>query len=168
MRAKGRIDIVLKFMSDDIARLKFLEDHLTDESYNELDLFLEERVRALQKLSENVGEVIKNKIFINNWKEYPDLRFGQLLINERIVPDIMKMWAVEECDWIARTYPKWASKVLFWGSFGKNKDRPYIQKPIIKMSTTHLKACLETQDQMHPLYRKIMEEEVKKRKNKKR
>lgn len=30
------------------------------------------------------------------WEEAPDLRFGQLLINMRIVPDSMNVWSNED------------------------------------------------------------------------
>ena len=36
------------------------------------------------------------KLISKKWKEYPDCRFGQLLINLRIMPDDSKVWYAED------------------------------------------------------------------------
>ena len=36
------------------------------------------------------------KLINKKWKEYPDVRFGQLLINLRIIPDDLKTWYAED------------------------------------------------------------------------
>lgn len=36
------------------------------------------------------------KLIESNWNEYPDLRFGQLLINIGIVDDSMRVWRNED------------------------------------------------------------------------
>lgn len=48
-----------------------------------------------------------------------------------------------------------------WGTFGKNGDEPYRTISVVAMETDHIKAVLETQNHMNPIYRKIMEEELK-------
>jgi hypothetical protein len=36
------------------------------------------------------------KLISKKWKEYPDVRFGQLLINLQIIPDDSKTWYAED------------------------------------------------------------------------
>jgi uncharacterized protein YihD (DUF1040 family) len=49
-------------------------------------------MREIERI-ERILELIKK-----NWKDYPDLRFGQLLINMKVVADTIPMWNLEDDD----------------------------------------------------------------------
>jgi hypothetical protein len=64
-------------------------------------------------------DVIKKK-----WKEVPDWRLGQLLINEGIVPDYTKLFYTEEDDWLIQHGYCRVEDIKFWGnSYDKEGNR---------------------------------------------
>jgi len=54
------------------------------------------------------------------WLEYPDLRLGQLLINDGYLDDTQFAWNVEEIDWMIKTGQLDFEDICFWG---KNFDK---------------------------------------------
>lgn len=79
------------------------------------------------------------------WKNNPDERFGQVLINLGILPDSFQVWCAEESDILISQGNK-PRDVLFWGS---NYDKDMNQLPQTKyrlikdMDTSHIKAILK-------------------------
>ena len=77
------------------------------------------------------------KWLTTEWEKNPDLRFGQMLINEGIVMDDIRTWSME-----ISTYPlphENMREVQTWGSRGKDVF-------IKDLDTDHIKAILETQN----------------------
>lgn len=53
-----------------------------------------------------------------------------------------------------------AREVCTWGTYGKNGDEPYRRIPVSEMSNNHIEACLRTQPNVYPVYRKLFELEL--------
>lgn len=67
----------------------------------------------------------------NKWKENPDLRIGQLLINLGFIDDNMKVWMVEESDILAaQGLPP--EEYLYWTA-NYDKDENLLETPITKL-----------------------------------
>lgn len=69
------------------------------------------------------------------WTQYPDLRFGQLLISEGVVEDESYAWNREESNWLVdKGYIK-PEDIYMWGTYGKNGKEKiqnwYNNKPVI-------------------------------------
>lgn len=78
------------------------------------------------------------------WLTYPDLRFGQMLINLGIIPDKLRIWNDEEHT-ILKDQGLDDREIMFWGRiYDENHNRlPEIQWILIKdMTTTHIEAIL--------------------------
>jgi len=106
-------------------------------------------------LGNNATGVIVNKIVDNydlikkTWNEYPDLRFGQLLCNLRLIPDIdieNHIWNVEEDDWLIKNgYCKFED-IKFWGvNYYKNgKKRKSTKYKLLKdLDLDHIKNIIK-------------------------
>jgi hypothetical protein len=91
MRNKLRIPICLKLFKKKEVFLKFYNNEL------------------------NYKIFIKNfKDLSNFWKEYPDLRFGQMLINQNIIFD-GDHWNIEETKWLINNNFIKLAEIEFWG-----------------------------------------------------
>ena len=55
------------------------------------------------------------------WSENPDWRFGQLLINLRLVPDNPILWTIEDGD-ILKEQEVGFREYLLWGTYGLDSD----------------------------------------------
>ena len=101
-------------------------------------------------LGNNATGVVVNKI-INNydlikkeWLKHPDLRFGQLLCNLRLIPDIdieNHIWNVEEDNWLIKNNYIKLENIKFWGvNFYKNgKQRKKTKYVLLKdLKTDHI------------------------------
>lgn len=51
-------------------------------------------------------------------------------------------------------------EVVKWGTYGKNGDEPYRQVKLSEMSNAHIRACIETQKNMYPAYKRAMMNEL--------
>lgn len=100
--------------------------------------------RVLDKLIENITnnlDKIKNK-----WKEVPDWRLGQLLVNEGYIPDYTKLFYLEEDDWLIEHKACGIEDIKFWGSiFDKEMNRlPQIKYRLLKdLEDAHIQAILD-------------------------
>ena len=52
------------------------------------------------------------------WMEEPDQRFGQLLINMGVIPDLLGVWDIEESDWLVKNKYVQPEDIYTWGTFG--------------------------------------------------
>ena len=90
------------------------------------------------------AKLCKNDSIYKYWLKYPDLRFGQLLINLEFMPDKMRIWNDEESEILAdQGLPK--REFMFWGSiYDENRNLlPEIKYRLIKdMKIDHIKAIL--------------------------
>ena len=69
------------------------------------------------KIVENLPEIERI------WKQYPDLRLGQLLINFFEFPDQNKLWNIEEIDYLIEEENVPLEEVCFWGvNYFKNGE----------------------------------------------
>lgn len=66
------------------------------------------------------------------WNKYPDLRFGQLLCNLRLIPDLIienHIWNIEEDNWLITNNYCNIEDIKFWGvNYYKNGKRRKITK----------------------------------------
>jgi len=85
MRNKNRIPIVLNiFENNDKALIEFLGTNSS---------------KLIHNIYDNWDEIDET------WNKYPDLRFGQLLVNLRLIPSIdieNKIWNIEENNWLIK------------------------------------------------------------------
>ncbi len=130
MRKQERIPIVL----DLIDWKHFITDntHITADS------------ETLPKLIENIEHNIEH--IRKHWLNSPDLRLGQLLINEGFLPNYMMLWLCEENDWlILNEYCKYED-INFWGS---NYDKNMVKLPETKykllkdLDDAHISAIID-------------------------
>ena len=109
------------------------------------------------------------KVFIENfkdlsnfWKEYPDLRFGQMLINKNVIFDGCQ-WNIEEVDWLVSNNFIDIEKIEFWGiNYDKNENR--LKKTKFKLlkdlDLEHIKNIIkffEKYNSLHKLNKKYLE-----------
>lgn len=89
-----------------------------------------------------IGESDKDR-FIKYWKENPDQRIGQLLINLRLIPDNFDIWNDEEAD-ILKDQGLPPEEYLYWGSiYDKDMNRIPLKYRLIKdMDTDHIEKVL--------------------------
>lgn len=128
MRNPNRISIVLDFFLDEKILKKFLET-------------------SSQKLVDNIydnWEEVESK-----WKDYPDLRFGQLLCTLNLIPSKTiedEIWDVEEDYWlIDNKYCKF-EEIKFWSSiFDKhNKKRKKVKYILLKdLTNSHIEGIIK-------------------------
>ena len=109
------------------------------------------------------------KVFIENfkdlsnfWKEYPDLRFGQMLINKNVIFDGCQ-WNIEEVDWLVSNNFIDIEKIEFWGvNYDKNENR--LKKTKFKLlkdlDLEHIKNIIKffkKYNSLHKLNKKYLE-----------
>ena len=123
MRKVERIPIITKFFKENIDKLK--EFIKPDEPWIDLN----EIISAME----------------TNWIKLPDLRLGQFLINECLIPD-SSIWYIEEDDWlINKGYFKF-EEIKFWGkNFDKEDNKlPKTEWILLKdITDDHVKGILE-------------------------
>lgn len=82
--------------------------------------------------------------YLEYWKENPDQRIGQVLINLELIPDSFKIWNDEESD-ILIDQGVAPEDCLYWTSIF-NKDNQKLLQPITKLisdlETDHINAIL--------------------------
>jgi len=93
-------------------------------------------------------EKIKNDLvnIKEYWLKYPDLRLGQLLINQGYLPDYFKLWNVEETKWLVDNNLCNFEDIHFWGKtrdkFG-NKLPETIMILLKDLTDAHISAILD-------------------------
>jgi len=101
----------------------------------------------------------------NYWLENPDQRLTQVLVNIGIVSNLEGAWYyIEETAYILEKKILKPEQILFWGSYGKSENEKLHHILIKNMDTVHIEACLSTQKNMNPLYKKAMTNVLRKRK----
>lgn len=116
------------------------------------------------------SKMLNNKPYINiseQWLKYPDMRFGQLLINLGLIEDNLKIWLDEEVN-ILKDQGVNLREFLLWGSiYDKDKNLlDNITYRLIKdLDTNHIKNILkdfkESDKKLNPLFEKTFKEELK-------
>jgi hypothetical protein len=123
MRNPNRIPICLKLLSDGNILMHFLNRKYKD---------------SIRTITDNWN------LIEETWLKYPDLRFGQLLCNLRLIPDIdteNHIWNVEEDNWLIDNGYCKIEEIKFWGvNFYKNgKQRKKIKYVLLKdLKTDHI------------------------------
>ena len=100
------------------------------------------------------------KFIEKKWLESPDLRFGQLLINEGIVSDDIRTWSAE-----LSAYPlphEFMRVIQTWGTYGKGMSCGKTDVFIKDLETDHIKTILKTQSHIKDTsIERILKEELK-------
>ena len=94
MRDPARIDLILEKMNDKKVFRGFLYDHLVGK-YGGDQLTINDQV-ITQHIDEAIVPAGIPKGFEKYWRENPDLRFGQALINAGIAPDLKTLFFIED------------------------------------------------------------------------
>lgn len=101
------------------------------------------------------------------WEKSPDLRFSQVLVNLRIIPNIPGFWYYMEEPKILVEQGVDPAECYYWGiNYDKDMNElpKTIYKPIKELSTDHLRAILDGGFVCYnALYKEIMENELKSR-----
>ena len=160
MRQPKRIPIVLA----NISWFNFLRKI---SNYNEMDAELK---RLCDKVNEN-----KTKIE-EYWKQNPDLRLTQVLVNLELIPNFPGGWYyIEEVDWLIEQQILEPRDIKFWG-VNYTKDMTPLEETdwrLIKdLETDHIEAILEGRGRKNgnapwcgPSYLPYFQNELKLRKN---
>ena len=132
-----------------------------------------------EKWDVDISPTLRSKLYLNSeiikyWLENYDQRFGQMLINQGLLPDSLRVWCDEENDILddQNVSPR---EYLLWGKcYDKDMNPlPKIEWILIKdMSTDHIKAILRDVEE-HKMgckenYLKAFKEEIKLRNNEKK
>ena len=148
-RPKERIDIFFNAIEGRI--LEVLEDVLKLGSRDQCAIYS-------LAVTTNLAEIE------SYWKENPDQRFGQVLVNLGIIPNLPGFWYyIEEIE-IFEALGVPAREYLLWG---QNYDKDMnllpqtIRKPIKDLNTDHIKAILGGKWVVGGHYQKCFEEELK-------
>jgi len=81
------------------------------------------------------------------WKEHPDRRLSQVLINGGMIDNTrLELWQMEESDYLINCQGCHPSDVLLWGTGGKNGNEPYHYILIRDTETPHIRAILSGSD----------------------
>lgn len=100
-----------------------------------------------QKLVDNIYDNWKE--IEETWLKYPDLRFGQLLCNLRLIPNIdieNYIWNIEENKWLLDNYYIEFENIKFWGvNYYKNgKKRKKTKHVLLKdLELDHIKNIIK-------------------------
>ena len=123
-------------------------------------------------LGNNATGVIVNKIVDNydliekTWNNYPDLRFGQLLCNLRLIPDLdieNHIWNIEEDNWLIENKYCNIEDIKFWGSMydEHNHRRDEVEFILLKdLTDSHIKGILKwfnDQNALNQINKKYLE-----------
>lgn len=128
MRNKKRIPICLKLLFQNKVIYHFLNT---------------KQAGWAKKLHENWN------LIEETWYKNPDLRFGQLLCNLRLIPDIdmeNHIWNIEEDDWLIRNNYCNFEDIKFWGvNYYKNgKKRKSTKYKLLKdLDLDHIKNIIK-------------------------
>ena len=104
-------------------------------------------MRPIERIDNFIRKIDLNKLssdwkleypikFINRrirtyWKQNPDQRFGQMLINLGLAPDSMEIWCSEDHD-ILINQGLAPEECIFWGSIYDKKGNP-LKEPIYRL-----------------------------------
>lgn len=131
MRCKERLPIVYNIFKDNKELFfKFIEirsDHYYFLFKAEFDDLLEEHIKL------------------------NDLRFGQHLINEGIIPD-NSSWYKEEVDFLIKEGVVKFSEINFWGTYGINGNEPLKFIPLKDLTDDHIKSIVRDIPRINPQY----------------
>ena len=87
------------------------------------------------------------EVYRESWKEHPDWRLSQLLMNGGMIDNArLELWQMEEADYLINHQGCHPRDVLLWGTSGKDGNEPYHHIPIRDMETSHIKAILSSND----------------------
>ena len=142
MRNPNRIPICLKLLFPNITLSKFLGDY---PEHKHIKCGYAKRIHENWELIEKT------------WKEYPDLRFGQLLCNLRLIPDLdveNHIWNIEEDDWLIKNGYCNIEDIKFWGSIydEHNHKRKEIEFILLKnLTNSHIRGILKWFDDQNAL-----------------
>ena len=106
---------------------------------------------GLGKMSSELSGIVNNiknnlDTIKKEWLENPDLRLGQLLINNGLAPDLGSLWNVEEDDWLISEDYCNIEDVKFWGrNYDKDMNRlSQTEFVLLKdLTTDHIKAIIK-------------------------
>ncbi len=124
MRNPNRIPICLKLLSNGNILMHFLNKKHRD---------------SIRTITDNW------KLIEETWKKHPDLRFGQLLCNLRLISNINienHIWNIEEDDWLIKNGYCNFENIKFWGvKYYKNgKKRKSTKYKLLKdLDLDHIK-----------------------------
>lgn len=145
-RLKERISIFLEKMDIE----KTLEIYFPD-------LGKEIKKEFEKRIVESMEQIQKT------WYEQPDWRFGQLLVNLNIIPNIPGFWYYMEDDDVLINQGVSPRECLFWGNnYDKDMNRlPETRWMLIKdMKTGHIQNILNGRWTGNPKYTKAFREEL--------
>ena len=134
MRNKLRIPICLKLLFQNKILSKFLGDYPNNKHL---------KCGYAKRIHENWN------LIEETWLEHPDLRFGQLLCNLRLIPDIdieNHIWNIEEDDWLIKNGYCNIEDIKFWGvNYYKNgKQRKTTKCVLLKdLKTDHIQNIIK-------------------------
>lgn len=101
-------------------------------------------LRKRWKLNINIDDPLMVSLYKNTWdilywKENPDQRIGQVLINLGLIPDSVQAWNDEESD-ILEAQGLAPEEYLFWGSYyDKDMNRiPLVYRLIKDLDSDHI------------------------------
>lgn len=102
-------------------------------------------ISELLKKSKVYINSLNKEIIVNYWKENPDQRIGQLMVNLGLIPDSVKIWNDEEPDiLLAQGIPP--EECLYWTSIYDKEDN-LLDKPITRLikdlEPNHIKKILK-------------------------
>lgn len=128
MRQKLRIPIVIDiFRNNTEILLKFL---------NTKDIYVIDKIYDNWNLIEH------------EWEGYPDLRFGQLLVNMNLVSGEIGegIWNIEEDDWLFKNNYCDIQNIKFWGvNYYKNGKKRNVTKFVLlkDLKTDHIENIIK-------------------------
>lgn len=132
MRNPQRIDIVL-------SKINF--DQFILSNSNNLT------AQSAEILAEKIeGDIDKIR---TEWRKYPDLRLGQLLIIKGYVPDNYRMFNVEEDDWMIENGICSIQDIKFWGNnydINRNRLTETVYILLKDMNDGHVQAIIDLED----------------------
>jgi hypothetical protein len=99
------------------------------------------------------------------WMENSDLRLTQVLVTGGILENIPGTWYyIEEVDYMIKNKVVKPEKLLFWGTYGKDRKQPLKMIAINDMDSEHIESCLRTQKHMSDEYKRVMKKVLRIRK----
>ena len=110
---------------------------------------------------------VKNKEITEFWKENPDLRYSQVLVNMGIIPNYPGFWYFTEEDEILEQQGLPLSEYMLWGvNFDKDMNRlpETYYRFICDLDTDHIEAILDGQWTKNLRYIAAFNDELNRRK----
>lgn len=141
-----------------------------------LNLLNWEKLSKRWDLPKNLESFLKGHLKQDNlleyWQDNPDQRFGQMLINQGILQDNLRIWIDEEID-ILKDQGINPRDFLLWGStYDKDKNLlDEVKYRLIKdLETNHIENILKdferSKAKLSPLFQETFEKELEMRKGK--